>query len=257
MDTVPSHHHDSQWLMLTDTPLRQINALLDNQQCVTFVAQSSLENMTLLRTLISQAEQQRAMRFFKQEDRNLSIVAHGLKRMVLAKLLGIQPELLTFQKTPLGKPFFSGNADLTFSISHADNWAALAIAKAAETGVDIEFPRDNSYRDIGDTCLTSKELDEYAACGYDCQYFLKRWTQKESITKAVGEGLFLNFSKISLVEDFGREICWLDGVRYNTLSHSFYGGYISVASTLPLTSMNIVEFKRIQDWPHSSQWIKT
>lgn len=248
MDTVPSCPGDSQWLVLTDAPIQQINKLLDSQQLVTFVAQSSPENIALLRTIISQAEQQRAMRFFKQGDRNLSIVAHGLKRMVLANLLDIRPQLLTFKKSAMGKPFYAGKADLAFNISHAGDWTALAIARTVETGVDIEFPGDNAYRDIADACLTAKELEEYAASGYDCQYFLKRWTQKESITKAVGCGLFLNFNSISLVKHLGQEVCWLDDVLYNTLSQSFYGGFISAASTLPMKSLNIVGFDQVKAW---------
>jgi Phosphopantetheinyl transferase len=187
-----------------------IPTLIDKIDVATFIANTKKENVTYFRKVLSMEEIRRADKFFKQEDKNLSIVAHGLKRMVLSKALTLPPGELAFGKKTLGKPFCLNTEDVFFSITHAGEWAAVTLSKRGEIGIDIEFNGDHDYQDIAQACFTKQQLAEYEATNFSSQYFIKRWTQKESASKAMGDGLFANFSTIEIDDEEGYSLTELN-----------------------------------------------
>ena len=216
-----------------------IERILNANQIVTFIAQTTPDNLLRLAQLVSAHERERAEKFRKVQDRNLSLISHGLKRLVLSQLLKLEPTSLVFDKTIKGKPFCSNNDKYRFSLSHSGEWAALSVALKHEIGVDIEFAKDQEYLEIADFCFTQKELGQFIESNFDNLFFLKTWTQKESITKATGDGLFLKFSNIDIHQCESSESTVIEGIKYYVYSEAFYDGFISVAFNRPLTSLNI------------------
>jgi len=146
--------------------------------------------------LLSKSEQTRANKYFHAKDRDLSIVSHAIKRVIISKLTNTPALSLVFEKNALGKPSCTLENSTFFNISHSGKFAVVAFNLNKTIGVDIEFPRDNDYQSMADACLNEKELHEYKNTNYSKQYFITRWTQKEALTKMNGSGLNSDFNKL-------------------------------------------------------------
>lgn len=144
---------------------------------------------------LSSDERARAARFVFDEHRRRYQIAHGALRALLGQELGLEPDALSFDLSPHGKPFLPAEFARVFNMSHSDDYALIAFAPAdggSELGVDIEAAR--TVRDLADLArlhFTPREQDELWACPLDRRnrLFLSGWTRKEACLKAVGSGL--------------------------------------------------------------------
>lgn len=76
---------------------------------------------------------------------------------------------------------------LSLSISHSNDWAAIAIAPSScRLGLDIELIRENWSRDKANMFCSAQEVDKgLALSDVDANvFFTKIWTQKEAFFKA-------------------------------------------------------------------------
>ena len=93
-----------------------------------------------------------------------------------------------------GKPFFRFNPNLHFSISHTNEYIAIALSEK-QIGIDIEKER-KSKLEIANRFFHNKEA-EYLASIKDIREqnkaFTKIWTIKESYVKCIGTGIANNF----------------------------------------------------------------
>ncbi len=93
-----------------------------------------------------------------------------------------------------GKPFFVFNPSLQFSISHTNNYIAIAFCEKS-IGIDIEKER-KSKLEIANRFFHPKE-SEYLRNIKDIKEqnraFTKIWTIKESYVKCIGTGIANNF----------------------------------------------------------------
>jgi 4'-phosphopantetheinyl transferase len=125
-------------------------------------------------------EQARAARFRFEADRRHWTNARCALRTILSRYVGTAPEHIPFTFGPHGKPATEG---VEFNLSHARNWAAIAVSYGVPVGIDIESIRDNVeidklLRRIGETqTLGSKE------------HLFQIWTRREARTKALGSPL--------------------------------------------------------------------
>jgi 4'-phosphopantetheinyl transferase len=88
--------------------------------------------------LLPDADLQRADAFCLQADRDRSVVAAGLVRLLLAARLGVGPAELVIDRNA-GKPRLSWPAaSLDFSVSHAGDQVVVAISDGPAVGVDVE-----------------------------------------------------------------------------------------------------------------------
>lgn len=145
-----------------------------------------------LRPLLAADERQRADRFVTERLRNRFIRARGSLRAILGRYLDRPATGLEFEYGELGKPALREGGDLAFNLSHADNLALLAIARAP-VGVDLE-----PLRDRGDLRRVAERMFSPAAqaelqnlTGDDLTLaFFRHWTALEARAKQYGGGIF-------------------------------------------------------------------
>ncbi len=132
--------------------------------------------------VLSPAERERAARFLRDDDRAHWSRARTALRAVLASYAGCDPLDLAFAIGPHGKP--SLHAGLQFNLSHAGEWALIAVCPDIPVGIDIERCRGDI--DIARllTRLGEIDLPESRAALY------QRWTVREASSKARGAPLF-------------------------------------------------------------------
>ena len=129
----------------------------------------------------------------------------------LQRSCGLEMDALAFHKEKSGKWTVP---NCYFSLSHSYNAVAVAVSNRP-IGVDLELISDRKEGILQKT-LTAAERAEYETLppNTKLEYLIKTWTQKESVFKKVGDGLFRP-SKIVLDGQFTdtRKIA-LDGEEY-------------------------------------------
>lgn len=142
--------------------------------------------------VLDAAERRRAERFLRDIDRWRYVRAHAAMRRILAAEAGCQPSGLVFVAGEYGKPALA-DGGLHFNLSHAGDHAVLATSFDTEVGIDIESRAIDIVR-IAGLVLTDREMKAFSALPADGQEaaFLRAWTRKEALLKAVGRGLSLD-----------------------------------------------------------------
>lgn len=126
----------------------------------------------------------RANRFRFEEDRVRWSRARSSLRLILSMYAGDDPFRLGFTYGPHGKPALLPFSDVEFNLSHAGDWAMIAVARSVPVGVDIERIRPNIemaplLERLGETDLPTGRQELYQA-----------WTRREARSKAIGGALF-------------------------------------------------------------------
>jgi 4'-phosphopantetheinyl transferase len=149
---------------------------------------------------LSPAERQRAQRLRFERHRRRFIVARARLRQLLAERLGVKPDAIEFAYGSNGKPKLP-HRGLHFNVAHCDDVALFAFSHAAEIGVDIEAIRPIREADaIAARFFSPRENQAYAAAAPRDKplAFLRCWTRKEALIKALGAGLFMPLEKLEL-----------------------------------------------------------
>jgi 4'-phosphopantetheinyl transferase len=142
--------------------------------------------------LLSAEEIARAQRFVFERHRRRFLAAHCALRERLSQHTGLAPQALDMAEGPFGKPFLANAPGCHFNLSHSDDWALIGIRHAGPIGVDIELRR--SVRDaeaLARANFTAEEFDAFMAVPHAArdEVFLRVWTRKEALLKALGTGL--------------------------------------------------------------------
>jgi 4'-phosphopantetheinyl transferase len=135
-------------------------------------------------THLSEDEVGRANRFRFEEDRVRWTRARSALRLILSRYTGEDPGRLYFSYGEHGKPALLPFTHVQFNLSHAADWAMVAVTSSIPVGVDIERVREKIdmaalLRRLGETDLPSTTQQLY-----------QRWTRREAGSKAVGGALF-------------------------------------------------------------------
>jgi len=145
---------------------------------------------------LDDVERHRAARLVREDIRQRYILAHGGLRALLSRYLGVDPDVVAVDRGATGKPFLSrtlrGRSAITFNLSHAHDRALIAVSKAQEVGVDLEFVRsDVEVSDLSRRFFTHSEhtaIMQEAEEGRATKFF-RYWVAKEALLKAQGIGL--------------------------------------------------------------------
>jgi 4'-phosphopantetheinyl transferase len=141
---------------------------------------------------LSEDECARADRFVFDHDSHHFIAARGWLRFTLSQCLDVAPADIRFRYRTWGKPELAGDHGLRFNLSHSGGWAALAVTRGAEVGIDIE--RINAGRatlEIAGRFFSAFERETLGKLppSEQAAAFFRIWTRKEAFIKCTGEGL--------------------------------------------------------------------
>lgn len=158
---------------------------------------------------LDRRERERAARFYRPQDRERYVLAHGGLRFILSLYLGLAPGDIALSQTSAGKPVLADlrkdGRSLTFNLSHAHGNAMIAIAQGKEVGVDLELIREDvEVLKLADRFFSVREqehLRSTLAAARSAEFF-HYWVAKEAVLKAEGVGL-------ASLQDC--EIDWLSG----------------------------------------------
>ncbi len=163
------------------------------------------DELSMLFSLLSFDEQERARRFHFAKDANLFIAAHGLLRIILAHYLHLSPQEVSFITRPGGKPILpSYSSPLSFNISHSGEMVAVGLSSTAEIGIDIETIRPfENFMEIAANYFHPQEALAISTLPQERQLhkFYRIWTQKEAVVKALGTGLTTSLKQFSVLEN--------------------------------------------------------
>jgi 4'-phosphopantetheinyl transferase len=161
---------------------------------------------SLLATLSSD-ECARAAEFRFNVPRRRFVVVRGTLRQLLGKYLGRQPTDIELTIDANQKPSLSGEdalSGLHFNVSHSGELAMIGFTVGCEVGIDIEQLRNVSHLEQiaqrffhpseTNAVLSQPESDRN-------QVFLRCWTGKEAILKALGTGIVGNLSDFQVPID--------------------------------------------------------
>lgn len=165
-----------------------------------------------LSRLLTPEEQERAARFRFRRDRDRYVAGRAQVRRVLGEVTGTPPTDLRLVSGALGKPELPGSG-LFFNLAHAEGLALLAVTGAGRVGVDVEWMRPISDRDlVAEHFFAAAEVAALQRTAPELRdvTFLRCWTRKEAYVKAVGDGLSLPLRDFAVSTDPAEEprIVW-------------------------------------------------
>ncbi|TSJ90091.1 4'-phosphopantetheinyl transferase superfamily protein [Chitinimonas sp. BJB300] len=161
--------------------------LVDSELHLVFV---TLDGEGDYSTMLSEEEQQRASRFVRPQHGARFRLAHAALRHVLGLALDTPAAQLAFQNETTGKPMLPAWPDIGFNLSHAEDLALIALGRGTRVGVDIEHSqRGCDWLGIAESFFSLAERKLITAAEDSGACFLRLWTAKEAVLKAIGSGL--------------------------------------------------------------------
>ncbi len=153
-----------------------------------------------LACVLSDQELARAEAFRNRSHRRRFIIGRGALRCLLADLMDTHPAALgILEGKPFGKPAVVGGP--AFNLSHSEAHLLIGIAPEGRLGIDVEVARQvadvmNLARDC---CSAQETLGLLKLDPPDRSLaFLRIWTLKESLLKAIGTGLSVPPNQVSM-----------------------------------------------------------
>lgn len=180
--------------------------MIDAATCAVWWAEPGCAGPALA-ALLPAADRERAGRLRRAADRDHTITAWALARVLLGELLGEAPADVAIERRCVGcgssdhgKPRLAdAAAGVHFSLAHSGPHVAVAVSRAAPVGVDVEWARPQmDHRPLVRHTLTAGEAAAFHAAGARPRDFLRTWVRKEAVTKAVGTGLATPFDTFAV-----------------------------------------------------------
>jgi 4'-phosphopantetheinyl transferase len=157
-----------------------------------------------LDSLLDDAERGRAERFLKPVHRRRYRVGRALLRRTLSAWTGQPPPSIVFKYGRNGKPSLAGGP--SFNVSHSEATLLIGLAHQGRIGVDVEVLRPVDDRlALAASHFAQDELLELGLVPPAAQdeAFLRIWTCKEALIKAVGDGLSIPLQSFSVSPKHG------------------------------------------------------
>jgi 4'-phosphopantetheinyl transferase len=140
--------------------------------------------------LLDDNELLHAADFLRERDRVRYLVAHGARRLILARELQTSPESLILRADANGKPELDGDGRPRTSLAHDGDLALLAVTPRRTVGVDVrQLVEGLNPVDMSETYFLPFEA-RYVAGGDDLleqtDRYARLWTRKEAAAKVAG-----------------------------------------------------------------------
>lgn len=152
----------------------------------------------ILINFLPNGEQDRINRYLKWEDSQRGLIGKILIRSSISNRYGLKNEDIYFGANEFGKPYFKGDKDFHFNISHSGQWVVYATDNSP-IGIDIEEINDIDLN-IANRFFSSEEHGDLMKLDKKDRlaYFFDLWTLKESYIKAEGMGLSIPLDSFSI-----------------------------------------------------------
>jgi 4'-phosphopantetheinyl transferase len=165
--------------------------------------------------LLASDERRRASEFRFDDPRRRYVVARGALRRLLGNYLQVDPADVGLTTDGNQKPHLAvkhAAAGLHFNVSHSGDLAVIGYALGCEVGIDVEELREVCHleqiaRRFFHPSETSAVLSTPASDR--SLAFLRCWTGKESLLKALGTGIVGNLADFQIPVD-GNWQGWID-----------------------------------------------
>lgn len=141
-------------------------------------------------------ERVRAGRFRFERDRRRFVGRRAFLRRVLAGYLEVQPVTVRYRADGMTRPELDAPGGLSFSTSHSDGLAIVAVASDRLVGVDVERLRPiPDALEVARSFFAGRESEHLRSLPVDDRSttFLRLWTRKEAYVKALGAGMSMPF----------------------------------------------------------------
>jgi 4'-phosphopantetheinyl transferase len=139
------------------------------------------------------------------DHRAVAAAAHGLLGRLLAHYGGLDhPPVIA--RTGRGKPYAPALAGIDFNLSHARDHALVAFARGQPVGIDLErIDRKLDAHDLARRFFSKREADALDAMAEATRAtaFLRLWTCKEAVLKALGAGISFGLDRVAFDLDAG------------------------------------------------------
>jgi 4'-phosphopantetheinyl transferase len=183
------------------------------------------------RDWLDDTERTRAAGFRFERDRRRFVDRRAFLRRVLAGYLGVEPNAIRYRRGPGGRPELDPRRGISFTTSHADGLAVVAVSLDRIVGIDIEHVRAiPGAADIARSLFTRREHEHLESLGADGQStaFLRLWTRKEAYAKAVGAGLALPLDSFDVLDDVVQQRVGgpADGAHFSIVTLDLSPGYV-------------------------------
>jgi 4'-phosphopantetheinyl transferase len=163
---------------------------------------------TVLAVSLSEAEWARATRFRFERDRRRFVAGRAVLRHLLAALADCSPADLDISTGYAGKP--ETECGPAFNVSHSGGHLLIGLAAGGQLGVDIE--RKISMADMLELARGHFSIPEIATLESlpreeRSAAFLRIWTRKEALLKALGAGLSMQLESVTMNDAVGCGNC--------------------------------------------------
>lgn len=88
--------------------------------------------------VLSPAERARIAGFRLPAERSRRAAAHTLKRLMLARLLGIEPACVPCDGGGAVPPVVVGRSDIALTLTHSGDWVGAGVGLCGSLGIDVE-----------------------------------------------------------------------------------------------------------------------
>lgn len=158
-------------------------------------------------SVLDAAERVRAAAIGDSTARARFVAARLLLRALLARYSNVPPVAVHIEMGAHGKPLLRAPSALQFNVSHSGNGLLIAIAAAVTVGVDYEAPRRlTDPQRLAQRVFSAAELAALQSAAAESEaahhaLFMRLWTRKEALLKALGSGFAGGFKDYDVRAD--------------------------------------------------------
>ncbi|MGE5944179.1 MAG: 4'-phosphopantetheinyl transferase family protein [Flavobacteriales bacterium] len=166
-------------------------------------------------------EKERALKYYKEIDKNRFIICRSLLKFALAYHTQSMIKNISIELLPNKKPYLPSHPKLFFNVSHSGDYAIFAIGNAP-VGIDIEFiDLSYAFHDVLPHIFNKSEIHYICNANNQLEAFYRLWTRKEAFVKALGKGIDDDFLKIPCLDGLHAIDNSIIGNSFNWQVHNF------------------------------------
>lgn len=153
------------------------------------------KNIDEFYSLLAKNERERADKLKIEHKRKQYIITRGSLRQRLGSLTNLEPKDFMFEYMEHGKPVLANDpryTDITFNVSHSNDFSLIAITLKQVIGIDIEkINPDSDHQQLMTRFFSMVEQSEFQALPetIKAKAFCACWTRKEAFIKATSDGI--------------------------------------------------------------------